>query len=388
MAWTDIDFNKIVAGAITRGPAEVSFGKYLNEFARALDERYNVTEQTFTNPPIPPGVRFSTGDIRNSGVFIDDYRTMINGYLTLWNSRTWYERASLLDPLNYTDYNLTNTDLETAMGSNAYDLLINNATKSFQELWSADLLNGLYELYKLTEVKQATSTHLIGGVVVYNTPTSYINGQVVQSTGSGNSPSPSGTYSNAFSDYLSDRIIGISGVGTPTQIAIVSIGTTSTGISVSGNGGNFEWDVNWNGRDYLEVSLLSKDLDDNPVNIDMVATNTMLDSNQVTDDFSTGPELKYKYNSNFNEVATSDPQQIIEYSEKSRILDGTKGIIYEYYEYSTPSSLIYPPTYDPQDTTNNEDLYGAKLEPSFEINKSSSYIIDVNNPALEYYIAP
>ena len=35
MSWDDIDFDLIVSGMITRGPAEVSFGDYLNQFATA-----------------------------------------------------------------------------------------------------------------------------------------------------------------------------------------------------------------------------------------------------------------------------------------------------------------------------------------------------------------
>ena len=174
MAWSDIDFSKIVTGAITRGPAEFSFSDYLNEFSTALRERENITILGFN--PTPSNIVFESGEIRNS-TFWQKFRDLINGYRDLWHDYDYYTSGVMTDTLNSNNYLITDTDLETAIGSEAWNILNNADTLAAYEIFTASILNAFYIIYQKTQYIRRGRGSIDGGIdgddVYYNIPMTY-----------------------------------------------------------------------------------------------------------------------------------------------------------------------------------------------------------------------
>ncbi|MGB2265091.1 MAG: hypothetical protein ACPH3C_07880, partial [Glaciecola sp.] len=175
MAWDDIDFNLIVPGMITAGPAAVSFADYLNEFSIALDERWNIVDQTTNTPPTLFDIQFEKGEIRKPGAndFWVKLRDLIEGYNQLWFDHVYYEEGVLTDVLNDPDYIISDSDLEVAIGSEAYDILVNYEDLSNQDIFKASIFQAFYIIYQKTQFVKKTSFISSNDNTYYNRPVTY-----------------------------------------------------------------------------------------------------------------------------------------------------------------------------------------------------------------------
>jgi len=155
MSWDDIDFDFIKSNYITRGPAEVSFGDYLNQFATAAKEKINML-LIFSSQTLPT-YEFGPNHIRNLGsgvnTFWSQYQEMISDYADIWNNYKWFSSEVLTDTGSPDQYRLTDIDLTDIITIPTWDI-INNTGRSNKEAFTADVLNALYEIYKLTQFQE------------------------------------------------------------------------------------------------------------------------------------------------------------------------------------------------------------------------------------------
>jgi len=141
MSWDDIDFDLIITGMITRGPAAVLFSDYLNTFTDAGNERVNLLATNLVVDFDP----FQSGEIRNS-IFWGKYNKLIDLYRDLWQDFDFYKQGVLLDLTNSDNYKYVDQDLIDIITQEAFDaIMFNSSTR-----WTAAVLNGLYEIYKIT----------------------------------------------------------------------------------------------------------------------------------------------------------------------------------------------------------------------------------------------
>jgi|13_taG_2_1085334.scaffolds.fasta_scaffold29408_2 hypothetical protein len=165
MAWSDIDFNIIKKGMITKGPASVSFGDYLNQFLKAAQERVKVLTGSIKEDLDLPGIDdWQAGYIRqksntnsnNKKEFPAQFRALIELYSYLWNLKTYYYRDVLDDLENYQDYIVEDHALEVAIGEEAWDIFLNYESLSFEKIFKASILHAFYTIYELTEVVEGS----------------------------------------------------------------------------------------------------------------------------------------------------------------------------------------------------------------------------------------
>jgi hypothetical protein len=372
MGWDEIDFEKIVAGATTVDVnSEQNFNFVLNSFGIALDERLNVTISATDSLPTLPGIRFFVdGEIRSSNTFMNKYRKLLDEYFDLWNDFEWYSRDSLTDPLNAANFLLDDTDLEAAMGENAYDLLINRADRNRVELWSADLLNGLYELYKLTQVHKRGLSRLNDYTSVkYNSPVFFNNADLrlgLGGTGNGN------PYGDALGDYNSNKAVLVQVVGVVPVI-------TRWIQDIDGSGGS--WSIATGSRDTHTVTIKCLDLSANNISLDIVGFGAELKANYKKDNNGVTTVIS-AYTENYLKVGPNDTPIFVEVTAKDITLDPTLGLRYEFYEYGSPSNQAFPDFVNPSDTGSGS----VKFDVLFDIHQSRNFLIDVNNSALEFFI--
>lgn len=145
MGWDDIDFDRIKTGMITRGPSEISWTNYLNTFHKALIER-QIFRDGGSEPPseyIPPFEQFQILDIQ-------EIKNLIAGYYTLWNSRTYYTFDVMSDPINFANYEITEQDLIDEITQEVFDILKDLSSLPFYKVYRADVFHALYTIYEFT----------------------------------------------------------------------------------------------------------------------------------------------------------------------------------------------------------------------------------------------
>lgn len=373
MGWDDIDFEKIVIGATTVDVNSAqNFNFVLNEFGIALDERLNVTISSTDSLPTLPGIRFFVdGEIRASNTFMNKYRDLLDGYFDLWNDFIWYSRDALTDPLNAEDYLLEDIDLEVAMGINAYDLLINRADKNRVELWSADLINGLYELYKLTQVHKRGLSRLNDYTSVkYNSPVFFNNADLRLGLGGVGNGNP---YGDALGDYNSNKSTFIQFVGTVPVI-------TRWIQDIDGSGG--AWSIATGSSDTSTVTIKCLDLNVNNISLDIVGFGAELKANYKEDQNGAITTIT-AYTENYLKVGPNDTSIFVEVTAKNITLDPALGLRYEFYEYGSPTNQGFPDFANPSDISGSSPV---SFDVLFDIQQSNNFLIDVNNSALEFFI--
>lgn len=227
MSWDDIDFDLIVPGMITKGPAIVSFSEYLNTFSRALDERLNMLILTPVGSyPELPNITFEVGEIRTqNGVNDSDFWTklkdMIAEYYLMWSDRLWYTSELMTDPVNHADYLLDDNDLIAIITQETFDILADVQNKIPLEYFTADVINALYEIYKLTlytrvalrEASGDTSGLYFWGSSTLN-QTEGLNNMTGQAGSDENFLSFGTANFEARSEYLADRAANVFPFGT------------------------------------------------------------------------------------------------------------------------------------------------------------------------------
>jgi len=390
MSWDDIDFDLIVKGMITRGPAQVSFGEYMQQFSRALDERWNMITTDFVNFPIP-NIQFETGEIRND-VFYDKFKELIEGYHGLWfgfgpgrrtEGRLYYDKGVLDDTSNSEDYRLTDDDLELAMGPEAWNIFDNIFLEDFpfNETWKASIFQAFFIVYEFTNVR--LYTRLEGNSAVQNTPVTL---------------NFSGDYYEAAAVPFS---LGRNYADTLAALTWVLTNPVNPSNSIAFFSflarGGVRFGENWTIRPFnetatndlrnkngLSVILQCKDLDDNILDMNYNSFSVM-NSNEFTDNHTTNPTppftteiISKKFNEDFDFLEFFDSVQIeTPIDNISQTPDGTK----QDYKVSGGSPLQ---PLDLIDTTaqivNNRQI--------FFISEPASHFVELNNSALEFFIDP
>lgn len=356
MGWEEIDFDKIVKGATTNSPdSDNNYYNLFDMFSRALDEKLNfiTISADSARPELPEIEFFPGGEIRTGGTFVTNFRRLLSGYHNLWLSNTWYKPAAFLDPVNFADYEQTENDLEFAMGENAYDLLTNRNQKSMFELWSADLLVGLYELYKLLNIRGAGLIALRNSsIVLLNTPM-YFYQEDLRVFNGGNGEGDD--YAEALGEYNSNKTTSIGNVGRSGVITGLR-----TRTFVGAGTGSLSHGVN----DYNVVSIKSLGLDDQAVNLDIVGTGVTIHSNKIVNQLADSSTIEV-FNTDF------PLSGIVEMAPKSIEITASRGSRYEYYIYASPSNLTFPPPIEP-------GFAEGRLEVDFSVRMHGGFLINVN----------
>ena len=413
MAWADIDFSKIVAGAITRGPAEVSFGEYLNEFAKALDEKLYIASRVNFEP------RFIQNEIRahnnfnglNTYNFWPDYRSMIDGYYSLWNNYTWYKNDAFSDIINYEDYSYMNSDLINIIGQDTFDKISDESSYSNLELFTADVINSFYEIYKLTRnktfninISDSSNPSIPDNIVYIDLSKGNISGTGIGSRQSSDStpsiplcpddPQLPDSSSDAHTNYVNNA--------TDTPSAGIDIVSSSVNLRSEGGDSPNQWDydANYTAAQGRDLVLYFKDALGNV--LDMTGYSSILGDislNVKQDQYLYGnnnpvaPISHYApYDANYNQIEVGDPSERFDtldfFSSVSQESYGTvKKYTYsiDYQEPNANPPLCFtadnaPPINDPWIR-----IYENKMFFDASMNIS---LVDINNPALDYYIAP
>lgn len=382
MGWDDIDFDAIVSGATTVDVnSEQNFNLVLNSFGIALDERLTVITFSRGGAPTLPEIRFFVdGEIRAGSTFMKKYRELLDGYFDLWNDFDWYLRDALEDPLNAEDYLLEDIDLEVAMGINAYDLLINRADKNRVELWSADLINGLYELYKLTQVSLKTLTNTQSySSPIYNQPMFFWGDDQRFNQSGGSLGEAFDTYAEAKANYNSNKTQSLQQLGTPFVPIIMGYNQRVFGNDEAT--GTDIWLFTASSGDFYTVTMKSVDLLGANLSIDIVGTGADVIANYTETKFTSGASTVYTTpETGFPFIGPNDAAIPVILPDNSSSVDETLGLRYEFYLYGTINDPAYPPIIDPSIPTNGE------FNLVFNLAMHRSFLIDVNNSALEFFV--
>jgi len=387
MGWDEIDFDTIVTGATTVDVnSEQNFNLVLNSFGIALDERINVITSSNNGTPTLPGIRFFVdGEIRAGTTFMDKYRDLLEGYFNIWNDFDWYDPAALTDPLNFEDYLLEDIDLEVAMGINAFDLLINRADRNRVELWSADLLNGLYELYKLTQVTLKTlARRATTATTLYNHPMFWTDDDNVRLSRNGMSTEdPPTTYAAAKASYISNRSVFAHPSGTFFVPKMIFYSQGVIGLDVGGGGADPDrWGFGASSTDSFVVTMKVLDLFGADISMDIVGTGMkVLENYEKTVQPLNAPPTFNTPESGFPFVGPNDAAITVALSANSVTLDATLGYRNNFFLYGTPDEQEFPPIIDPANTS--EDI---RFNIEFDIAMHTEFLIDVNNSDLEFFV--
>jgi hypothetical protein len=377
MAWADIDFNLLIPGMITRGPSEVSFSDYLNAFSTALDERQALIGDIL-NQIIVSDIRFEVGEIRNT-IFWDKLRDMIGGYNELWfhPDNTFYEVGVLTDTLNPNDYLISDTDLETAMGVDAYDILVNYSSMSNQEIFKAALFTGLYELLNLTFYVQKPVGKTNSSFIYENLPLYFTDDLTYDWVGASANNASNETYGEALADYNGS----LAGTTPPRGNLITShfINEQDQRYVSIGDG---HWKIDSSSRDYLAYSLLSKDLNDVVLSMDYALGPLRVENNNTTDT-STGSSVQTAYTNRYPLVVDGSVEAAAYIG--STLQDNTRGSIQE--SYIMESEGQDAPVLGVMTNKSNGDFNKRSRVEVWATIPIVSYI-DLNNSALKYYITP
>ncbi len=375
MGWDDIDFDFIIPGAATFAQ-QVAFGEYFNAFGVALDERQALIGDPLNGIELS-GIRFEAGEITND-VFYDKLRDMIEGYNDIWFNffNEFYEVGVLTDVLNPNDYLISDADLETAMGAEAYDILVNWDSMSNQQIFKASLFTGLYEFYKLTFYVKKSILKTDSNSIVNNVPNYFTDATYEQGVGGGDSFE---IYNEALNFALNDY--------TPTT-PLRGNNTFSAWIDTDqrrfSGVGNDKWRVEFEAsQDYLAYSVLSKDLDDVVLTMDYTIGPLIVRDNRAGDS-STVPTTITTYTNKYPLASLDNilAPTVIE----STLQDNVRGSIQEQYIKGNKGADI--PVLPPMaNKTNTPPTSRTAFSDFLTFIPQISYI-DLNNSALEFYISP
>ncbi len=373
MSWDEIDFNLIVPGMITRGPAEASMSDILNQFARAGDERQNLIGEN----PVLAEITFEAGEIRNT-TFWDKYRDLIAQYRAImggWGdgrrgSLGYYTREALIDTVNFPLYAI---DFRALLGNDLFNRFNNNSIFSNNELFTAEVINGFYTIYQNTEI-----LYVIRDTTPLSNPIRNLPNITINSGDYYESVPVTGAAGGNFNDLL--PLTWVQEVDKFTN----TIGFFGMDATLDFVGGVWKWSTsywrypNLRNKNGLDITLEMRDLDNNILAMDFVTLGN-IGVNEFT----------------FAHVQGSQGPYNSDYPVES---GGTS---------STPVNILdLTVSHDPSGTTNRYFVSGgAPLQPlpltfpetkpngrsesqEFSLTAERNTFIDLNNPALEFYIAP
>lgn len=391
MAWDDIDFNLIQTGMVTKGhipdfirETQASFGFYMQQFATALDEKQNMVQ---IGTPVISGLIFEEGDITapGNGDFWTDFRTMIEGYSVIITSGAWYDDAVLTDVDNRDNYRFFTADFETAVGVEAWDILENHATMSNSELWKASIFQAFYTIYTMTKVINRTNV-ITSDAVTQNQPTPLATNGIYEykATPGSVTGDRSETYASVLSTILSGVAINSTVRASATDLHRWSFQATRT---YSNFFDESTWSLSYlsgsETADFMQITYLFKDLDGNNLVMNAVPLFEIL-SNVTTYQYVGDDAVHAAYNTNFDLVRLVGDRYYAEIApaEVSQI----GGTVNKYYFNGGMGADIPVP-----DTLHDETLDSAEFTQGqgFIIDRPIDFnFIELNNSALEFYIAP
>lgn len=158
----DFDETLMAAGTVI-GTEDGSVAEGLEVLRGALLERWNmiVPDSYLWQYPVPVIGSFVAGDLMDS-TFVDSFIAMIDGYYDLFfnimKSRSssdyrFVTSGAMTDVVNAADYEITSTDLQATMTTEAWNIISGNfsASTSWLEFWRGDVILGMYEIFKATQ---------------------------------------------------------------------------------------------------------------------------------------------------------------------------------------------------------------------------------------------
>ena len=370
MAWVDIDFNLMIPGMITQGDNLVSFADYLNEFSTALDERSNMVQR---GTPTLLNITFEKGEISNE-IFEEKIRDLIGGYSDLWFDYTYYSSGVLTNPADPATYEITAADLELAVGAEAWDILQNYPTMTIGQMYKASIFQAFYTIYENTGVVRQNSTSA-DDTPLQNVPTIEVSSRSDMYRMAQND----GAVGESYSTLLSNTPWVLYNTAQNFDIATISYRAKRRLAA-----GDYVWRISEfslnRSQDGLYIKLLSKDLLGNVLNMDFSQA-VLLDENCIEYNYPLNPSSYLKYEASLPLVKPTDSNELINYARFSRTqeVDGTS----DKYQYQginphTPQAL--------QDESLDQNAYTERQGLDMEFN--DEHFIDINNSALEFYIAP
>ena len=374
MSWDEIDFSLIVPGMITRGPAEASISNILNQFALAGDERQNLIGE---NPTVA-GLTFEAGEIRNT-IFWDKYRDLIDQYKIImrgWNdgrrSHGYYTRDVMNDPTNYPLYKI---DFVTLLGIDLVRMFDNNSLYTNAELFTAEILNAFYTIYENTEIL-LVDRNIHPAAIVRNIPNAASDANYYYE-----STPVTGAAGGSFNDLLP-----LTWFQTPETTTVGRIAFFSMGADLTLSFGSWKWSTtpsigsaatnNLISKNGLDLTLEMRDLDNNLLEIDYVNYGKLGHNHANVGSFFDGPySADYPLHTGGTVNVNVDLVNVV----TNQIAAGTT----KYISISGGSPLQPNALFNPA-----AGPVGKSEYQTFSLLASEETFIDLNNSALEFYIAP
>lgn len=371
MSWDEIDFDLIISGMITRGPAEASIADILNQFALAGDERQNLIGE---NPAIT-GLTFEAGEIRNT-IFWDKYRDLIAQYRTVMlafttgrRGGTYYTREVMTDPTNSPLYEV---DFINVLGIDLFSKFLNDHFYTNAELFTAEVINGFYIIYQNTEILKVLSKS--GTTTTQNIPITITNsGDYYEST------PVTGAAGGSFNDLLP-----LAWTQKVDTFSAGLIGYFEMRAALNFSFGVWRWSTlsgtgapNLRNKNGLDIVLDMRDLNNNLLDVDFIGYGNM-QSNQSRVET---PLSEEPYNTDYSFKRRGTSRVDVEWMDvitNNGPSGTTKTISVSGGSPLQPNDLFFP---EPGPVGKSENQF-------LSIRASPALFVDLNNPALEFYIAP
>tara|TARA_R110002167_G_scaffold256475_1_gene462850 strand:+ start:2335 stop:3489 length:1155 start_codon:yes stop_codon:yes gene_type:complete len=384
MAWTDIDFDKIIPGMVTSGyidgvvrEDQISFADYLNQFSQAIEERWHIVASSASTPPALLDITFQEGEIRNS-IYWAKIRELIGAYSELWFNYEYFTSGVLVDTINSDDYLISDSDLETAIGVEAYDILVNYDTLSGIDIFKASIFQAFYTIYEKTEIIQKlTGKAANSSVPVYNTGVSYNDSIRWAADDDITDGEDFSSYASLLSNYNARTVL--TEVTQSSTTRHITIGTRTI------NGRDPDWRLNssvWN--DFVSISYLSEKLTGIVLTMEVTPGAVEVFKNYV-DDTTSGALNKRAYSDDYTHVEVGDPTalNILNAAHYNITQDGTFGTQLNC-SYNGNDGDAVPLLETPDNTAaNNGSCVFAMV-----LRAPASLFVNLNNSALDYYITP
>lgn len=364
MGWDAIEFDLIVPGMITTGPATVSFGLYLDEFSRALDERRNMIEP---GGATPLDLKFGAGMIDNN-VFADNFRKLIQGYKNLWDSRAYYSSDVLIDPANASDYEITDDDIIAIITQEVWDLFSDPFFNSILDLYTAAVINAMYTFYENTRV--VGSGVGISDTIVQNFPTFTATGASYNYDTDQNI----GEIDDSYLVVLGGATVSLTDNNQGGSIVTMSYSATRNPVPPV----SFIWiaakDGNGSSYDGSECTLLAKDLDGGVLSMNYTPAFVVSRNAVFGFDKPVTP-----YTSEFPFVESAQDAVTIFWAPKETAQTAEGSVQVFYFKPSGPVSSLAL-----KDGSSEPDFYSENQILNIDI--PNGVFIDLNNPGLEFVI--
>ncbi len=388
MAWSDINFDNIITGAIT-GPAIDSFSLYLNEFSGALDERLNMLRSYQKGQSITlPNIQFTEKEIRNAD-FWERYRQLLEGFFEIWESAEWYESQIINDIVNSENYLIDETSLRSHISSEVFDILQDPYAFPVCRIWSADVLNGMYLLYQFLTIvlRSKTVSSNLDNQTINRVNVFRSQGELIHVSFNGNGTGDS--YSQAQSNFLSSL--------NPSTLQNGNLNFTFKVDLVSA----VDLDENDQGdldENYLiqgdiqnnsEYYYLAKDLQGNTLNMNIypfkviVFDNYIKLTNFVNGNLTSIIEGPYDPSIPVVENSSMTVFAAFESSETNFNIETGNHHTISFNTTREDTSLALLPISPP---SGGDDGDGATRQAEFLPDSVGSFLVDINNSALEYNI--